>query len=630
MRKFIFTAALLLLSAFRSGAQTDFDGVAWQDIKLDCSSINSNAHPRLFLSDKEFKDLKKQTRKGGYLGDLHKTIMSVANESLEKNDALQHTLDASGRRILHISKEAMIRIVSLSYAYRFTKDKAYLNKAAWNIETVCNFDDWNPTHFLDPSEMSFAVALGYDWLYNSLPADVRQKAAEKLRDYAMEPAAHGIGQHIFNRAGNWNQICNCCMTTSAIATYELNPDLSYEIIRRSLASNIIAAKNIYGPDGAFAEGPGYWGYGTSYQCYLMLLYETTFGSDFGLSKIKGFDRTGLYKLATCSSAPGHDFNYSDNGDSVSSSPALWYLAYKFNNPGLAAIDLQFIGTKDYKKERRLLLAIISAWKMKGAKIEPIKDRVFMSGGTTPIFIARTGWNPDDLYLGIKGVGKAAVGHSHLDAGSFVFDGWGTRWAADYYRRNYTEMENIWKQLGLEKSQYAFTQDSYRWYLLEHNNKFHNTLTVNGRDHSVEVNEQFSEYWDTPERMGAKMPMTEVFRGDLEFAERSVSIRDGSYLEVVDELAAPADKPAHIQWTFVTPVKPKISPEGITLNDGKTTMVLKTDAPGAIFKKWSADPKTYGTPTSFGEKKAKGHSFCGFEFELAPGERITVTTTLKKK
>ena len=29
--------------------------------------------------------------------------------------------------------------------------------------TAARFEDWNPSHFLDVAEMTFALAIGYDW-----------------------------------------------------------------------------------------------------------------------------------------------------------------------------------------------------------------------------------------------------------------------------------------------------------------------------------------------------------------------------------------------------------------------------------------------------------------------------------
>ncbi|KAB2646634.1 MAG: hypothetical protein DVB35_05770 [Verrucomicrobia bacterium] len=65
-------------------------------------------------------------------------------------------------------------------AYRLTKDVRFLNQAKSDLMTVCHFDDWNPSHFLDIAEMSFAVSIGYDWLYSELTPEERGIIKEAL------------------------------------------------------------------------------------------------------------------------------------------------------------------------------------------------------------------------------------------------------------------------------------------------------------------------------------------------------------------------------------------------------------------------------------------------------------------
>ncbi|MBP5566094.1 MAG: heparinase II/III family protein [Bacteroidales bacterium] len=628
MRRFIIILCSIVLFCAPSGAQTDFDGIEWKDIRLDCSSLTESAHPRLFLNDKEFKNLKKSAFKGGYLGEIHKMMMTTAEESLLDERQLAYEKDESGRRILKVSRDALIRIVSLSYAFRITGQKAYLKAAEWNINTVCDFPDWNPTHFLDPSEMAFGVAIGYDWLYNKMSVSTREKARKALVSFAMEEAAHGIGQHVFLRSGNWNQVCIACLSAAAIATYESNPELSLEILQRGIAGNIPAAKEIYGPDGAFPEGPGYWEYGTCYQEYFNLLLETTFGTDFGLSNIEGFSKTGWYKAFTRSS-DGHVFNYGDNSDKQGPSPGLWYLAWKFDIPGILMDELQFLGTKEYRKERRLLLALISAYKLGKIKIRPTERRTFLAQGSNPIMICRTGFEPEDLYLGFKG-GRADTGHTHMDAGSFVFDAYGTRWVNDYYVRNYTNMEMIWGRLGLGPEQIGYTQDSYRWYLFEHNNRQHSTLTINDKNHVVTGFAPIIDTVNVAGKLGGTVDLTAVFGKDVRKAVRSLYIRDDSWLEVIDEIAAPEDTCAHVRWTFLCPVKPQIKTDGMVLKGSTATMKLSTDAPSPEYRTWSGNPADYGTPTAFGESKMKKMFICGFEFDVPAGQEVTITTSLKKQ
>lgn len=599
------------------------------DVVFDCSKLTEQNHPRLFLDKTEFKKHKSVVCRDGYACDIHNQMMKVAMREVENDQPLEYKRDASGKRILYVSNAALTRIAALSYAYRFTKNKAFLKKAVWNMESVCNFPDWNPSHFLDPSEMALAVSIGYDWLYDKLSPELRSKAAERLADYAMEEAVHGQGQHIFKRSGNWNQVCIASMTAAAIATYEKNPELSMEIFSRGLASNKPAAEAIYSPDGAFPEGIGYWEYGTCFQEILILLYEGAFGTDFGLCDVPGFSKTGLFKAFSRNGA-GHVFNYSDSSDRLVASPGIWFLAWKFGMPDILYDELQLLQTDAYMADRRLFLAVITSTKLGGVKIKEPKERLFVAQGKNPLLMAKAGWGKNDLYIGLKG-GSASVGHSHLDVGSFVFDAFGTRWVADYYLRNYQRYENMCKDLGVPVKEFSNVKDgSLRWKLFMYNNRQHSTLTVNDHDHKAKGYARVVESWDNPERLGGKVDLKEIFEGDLADASRSVSIIDDKYLEVVDSLQAMPSAPAHVRFTIVTPVKPVATADGIVLNDGRTVMILKTDAPGAVYKTWSSDPKAYDSVTAKYEEKMRKHWICGYEYDIEAGSCVEVHTIMKKK
>jgi len=41
---------------------------------------------------------------------------------------------------------------------------------------AARFGDWNPKHFLDVAEMTFALAIWYDWLFDQLDTNLRGEA----------------------------------------------------------------------------------------------------------------------------------------------------------------------------------------------------------------------------------------------------------------------------------------------------------------------------------------------------------------------------------------------------------------------------------------------------------------------
>lgn len=619
--------ALSLISLCGKSRET-LDGVDWKDMNLDFSCLTADNHPRLFLTDADISGIKQSLDKNSQLVVLSSILFEIADGLVTESAPLEYKFDKAGRSILKVSNEALRRIVALSYAYRMTRNKAYLNKVREIIEQVCSFPDWHPQHFLDPSEMAFAVAIGYDWLYWDLPKETLFLAADCLKRFAMEEVAHGLGEQIFLRSGNWNQVCIATMTAASIVTYERNPELSSEIIRRGIQNNFRAAKEIYSPSGAFPEGPGYWEYGTCFQGYLNMMLEDAFGYDFGLSDVEGFSCTGIYKAFTRSGS-GHIFNYSDNSDRLTPSPGLWYQAWKFGHTDILYDELKLLNQRSgYIAERRTLLALVSSYRMGEVNPQPREDRLFIGTGINDILIAKAGWDAQAAYLGLKG-GSASIGHSHMDAGSFVFDAFGSRWVNDYYVRAYEDQELIQRHLGLTKAQWGYDQHSYRWFLFQYNNRQHSTLTVNGKDHNAEGFAHIVESWDTPGRLGGKLDLSPVFDGELKSASREVSIINSQSLEVIDCLQSPDDTCARVRFTIISKFKPEFTTEGILFSDGNTTMLLATDAPEVEFKLWSSDPKDYDSPTAFGEPAFKQSWICGYEYTIPAGKASTVTTTLKK-
>ena len=50
----------------------------------------------------------------------------------------------------------------------------------------------------------------------------------------------------------------------------------------------------YAPDGGYAEGPGYWAYGTTYLVWLLSSMDSAFGTDYGLYPVS-YTHLDVYK-----------------------------------------------------------------------------------------------------------------------------------------------------------------------------------------------------------------------------------------------------------------------------------------------------------------------------------------------
>jgi hypothetical protein len=235
-----------------------------------------------------------------------------------------------GRRLLGQSRRAVRRLVTLGMAGHLTGRQAYADRAAQEMRAIAAFSDWNPSHFLDVAEMTFAMAIGYDWLYGQLDDStrdtVRQAILEKGVRVPLDTRHHG-----WTRArNNWGQVCHAGMVAGALAVAEHDAEAAVRTVQRAL-ENVVVSMAMYDPKGSYPEGPGYWSYGTTYNVLLIAMLESALGSSFGLDQAPGFDQTGQYP-ALVTGPSGLYFNYADGGSGRGCEPAVHWFAARHQRP----------------------------------------------------------------------------------------------------------------------------------------------------------------------------------------------------------------------------------------------------------------------------------------------------------
>lgn len=612
---------------FTEGDSLDPD--IWAD------KLASGYHPRLIFSARDFQTLRGMVGGNDPLGNLHTCLMKVADASVGA-ESLSYSLDASGKRLLAVSREALARIASCAYAYRLTGDTKYVQQAAQDIRAVSAFKDWNPTHFLDIAEMATAVAIGYDWLYDVLDDDTKAAAVKAMKENALDPSRSSDANVTwwYNRGDNWNQVCNGGLVCAAVAVYDIYPELAQEIIDDAVRTNTPAVDRMYAPDGAYPEGPTYWNYGTLYQVLMLTVFEGVFGTDYGISKGQGFMKTGEYKMFARGTAGGWHFNYADNTITSTNNYPLYYFAYKRNEPSMLYTEMQLLDNAadyiDTDHRGLLILPVKYAMQMDLSSLSAPTRKFYSAQGDVPLMMCRSGWGKNDLYLGIKG-GRANYSHGHMDGGTFVFYADGVRWAKEQTRQTYSDVESGLIALGSNLSDYA--QTSLRWKLFRLNNRQHNTITVNDKDHDVNGMVTMTSTENTSSRMGATFDLTPLFYGDLVKAERTATLCNNSYVEVKDVLKAPADRSAKVRWTMVSTAQTTdilSDGSGIRLTRNTADIYLRTEGAKVTYKTWSANPQDYDSPVKHLEKAESNTTICGYEIDIPAGQEYTLITTLKKQ
>lgn len=599
-----FVCLFLLLAGFSTLAQVDYVS----------TTKKLPDHPRLLWLKGEEEAIKRTVSTDKTWNKLHQAILT-------ESDALLDTAPLErikvGRRLLDKSREGLRRLFYLAYAWRMTRAEKYRARAEKELVALAAFSDWNPTHFLDVAEMTMAVSIGYDWLYNDLSEPTRLTIKEAILKKGIEPSFDTKFNSWLKATHNWNQVCNAGMTYGALAIYEDRPELAKSVINRAIASVALPMAD-YRPDGAYPEGYSYWGYGTSFNVMLISAIEKAYGADFGLTSMPGFLKTAGY-LENMTGPSDYAFNYSDSGLSGELQPAMFWFAQKTKNPSLLWVERSRLineTPKQYTKNRLLPAVMLWSNGIGMNDIKAPKQTLWVGEGRNPVALMRSSWSDSSaIYLGLK-AGSPSVNHAHMDVGSFIMEADGVRWAMDFGMQNYESLES--KGVDLWNSK----QDSQRWQIFRYNNFVHNTLTVNGGLQRVVGKATITGHSATPLFMHATTDLTDIYQDALVSAKRGVALVDKAYVLIQDELETPAIETT-VRWTMLTPATVKLlGTNGAELTKDGKKLLLQVDAPaGVAIKTWSTEPThEYDAPNP-------GTVLVGFEVKVPANTKTILTVRL---
>ncbi len=528
------------------------------------------SQPRLVLNRSTERVLKQKLKTDPVTINMYKAIQLNAHQILEK--PLLERIQI-GRRLLSVSREMLYRMNMLGMTYRIDKDPRILERINEEIIAVCNFSDWNPSHFLDVAEMAMAVAIGLDWTAGDLPKATIELAERALIDKGIKPSWPENGKNPGWAYGgnNWNQVCNGGMIAASIAIAEREPELAAKTIWRAL-DGLPRSLKAYMPDGVYPEGSTYWSYGTSFSVVTVAMLESAFGTDFGHSDYPGFTESAVFRVLM--NAPsGWYYNFADCGDKrgVQGDATLAWFAAKTGNASFFEKERFLLPAEEMGKLSRLdgaALVWIAQYEEKEEKKVPT---AWKGDGANPVVIL-TGDEGDDrgYYFGGKG-GRGTVNHGNMDGGSFVFELNGVRWAVDPGNQGYHELErtgfNLWSSC----------QECERWTLLTKNNFGHSTLTVDDKLHVVNGLATIIDFKDgaQPE---ATVDLTATFKGQLNKAHRKFTKDSPESLIIEDDIET-TDSTKLITWQLMTTADVEFVPNGVILEqEGKKLLVENVSHP----------------------------------------------------
>ena len=546
-------------------------------------------HPRLVFTNEQLAANLEAAKSDPLRAELHRYLVRLA-ESQWKQKPIAHIV--VGPRLLDQSRHAISQVLTNAMAFRLTGDTRFANFARDVMLRAAAFPDWNPSHFLDTAEMACALALGYDWLFDQLSSEERRTIKTALLEKALRyaPEAYGSAHrpqflHFVTDHHNWNQVCNGGLLLAALALADEEPELARLVIG-GVRKSLPLAMAPYEPDGAYPEGPVYWGYGTRYNVYLLAALESALGTDFGLGSSPAFDRTALYRVHMAS-ATGQSFNYADGRSRLGADDALTWLAQRYRHPYAMAANRRWLGEllrqpPDDETER--FVALHAVWfpehQSDAAITRPELDAHFR--GPSELAVFRSAWDdPRALWVGFK-AGSNSVNHAHLDLGTFTLDADGIRWAVDLGRDDYN-LPGYWERA---------TVKSQRWQYYRLNNHGHNTVTPGTLLQEPAAVAPILHFASTPARAFAVADLTTAYPGAATRFLRGLAMLNRKRVLVQDEVTGLAPG-VPLTWRMLTATNVTLdSPRRATLTQAGRTLKLEILQPSsAAFVARHAKPPT---------------------------------------
>ncbi len=523
-------------------------------------------HPYLFADAAGFAALREQAGKD--------TLARLALGRLEfEADALLAlppcTRTMEGRRLLGVCRQVLLRVSTLAMAYRLSGKDAYRDRCVAEMRSAAGFTDWNPSHFLDVAEMTLALAVGYDWLYNDMDAANRKTIAQAILEKGLRTSQKG-GWWI-EATNNWGQVCHAGMLAGALALMDEHETLAAEITHRSI-TKLPRSMHAFAPKGSYPEGPGYWSYGTDFNVLAVALLEGVLKSDYGLTAMPGFAATGEY-LDIVTGPSGLTFNYADGGMGRGTDFASWWFAKRFNRPDILAhfekdAFVKYCSARaDKSRGGNRLFAFTLFWLQDAPEgLAPKAPLNWSSEGPVPITIQRSSWdNAKAIFVALK-AGSPSGPHGHMDAGSFVLDADGVRWACDLGAENYHRIES--RKMNLWSSD----QGSDRWKIFRLSSLSHNTLVIDGHLQNARGKAKVVSFHPSA-ACEAVLDLTPVYPDASQITRTGTMLASGEY-RLTDTLKG-LKAGARVRWGMVTKAALDASAGGaIILRQGGKQLRLK--------------------------------------------------------
>jgi hypothetical protein len=380
--------------------------------------------------------------------------------------------------------------------------------------------------------ISMAVALAYNWMYDSLSEEEKEFIVELIDSRAIKPFWKKIKQkpHWYTHRHNWFTNIYGGMAITAMALGKDHPDT--ERLLEEIVPEMIEFNDTFGEMGEFNEPPGYSGaVRFSFEFAEAYRYYTKNGRN--LLKEKPFPQS-CYWILNHTLPPGRLMAFGDTKPNQGmSSLAIMAAAANANQDGIlqgyylnnfesmhSTLELLWFNPDLTPTSPHGILPLSVAYKEHGADL-----------------ISRTSWDNESTHCVVYGKAGRETNHDDNDVGQLLIDGFGERLIIDPGKP-----EPIYPKDYFSKTQYNYYTRS---------SKGHNVLVIGGQEMVSEpnltargevvrtwFNDSIGSYWE--------IDLSAVYDNALEVKRTVAHLFPGIVL-VHDRAVLPKEDSIKLRW-----------------------------------------------------------------------------------
>jgi len=409
-------------------------------------------------------------------GDIPRIRRAVAHphiapwwQSITKADLAADANFIRNEARLNDHSKDMLRVRQIlertSFVYALTGDRAQLDVARRAVDKMLEYTRWD--YFLEGGEdviglqrapeATIAMSCASEWMADALPSEtireIEKQVAEKgapacyrtlygmkypdrVRGWGFDPS-DDYPFHV--DMARWPLILNSTnLKAIPIAGLGIagcllkgkHPQADRWIDMAEQSARAFSV--MYGPDGAYDEGVGYWGYTSTHMALLAEVFRRRLGKDITrIINYPGTVRYGLRMWMPTAARPNDCVNFSDAWEIGDVAVAAWTAA-RFND-GVA----QYVATR--------VGQMTSPWSAiwldpSAPAADPGKDLEDVRFSNDWV-VSRSGWGAMDGCVGLRSGGPA--NHEHADRNSVVFKAHGERIYHDPFHAAYPHSDPMW-------------------------------------------------------------------------------------------------------------------------------------------------------------------------------------------